>query len=571
MLAFEEDIRKIEGICETFQLCSLSPQLAACREALRDDGIVDIVLVGRFKSGKSSFLNSLIGRDIMPVDILPATAVVTRIGYGLASRAWVHYLSGQKEEIPLEALHAYVTEKDNPGNRKNVALVDVELDSLGAWRGIRFVDTPGLGSVYRHNTQTAIDWLPKIGVALIAVCADSPLAEQDVQLLDQVSAYTPEIVILLTKADLVSEGQLAELAGFLQEQISGHVGKETRIFPFSNRAGFEPLRRNIHAFLQHEIVSRRQEESETILLHKIRSLIEGCESYLRVARQAWIATGQAREELRRLLALEEHGFGAISTELWLLAEDWKTRIRVEAEELFQAHRSEIIRRLQAGLRAAWGGWKGNLAQVAEAYIKWLVDALDQEMRVLSPSGEQRLAPSLAQAASSFSRAVRAFQDRLSREVEKAVGVPFVGARFECAIHKPERPDIKISRMFDTPFELIWFLIPMWIFRPLIYRHFLQQIPWEAEKNLYRLSAQWAGAVNASLDALARQSLDFIRQEIGTLSQMLSSSGTPLAEIEAALAKLESLRAQSAETGPCVTETGPCATERQEEAISQCCA
>src|SRR3989304_6196163 len=84
----------IQGICAQFRIDSLAPQVAAASETLRSGGVVDIAVLGRFKAGKSSFLNCLIGREAMPVDVLPATAVVTRIGFGPADRAVVHRMGG---------------------------------------------------------------------------------------------------------------------------------------------------------------------------------------------------------------------------------------------------------------------------------------------------------------------------------------------------------------------------------------------------------------------------------------------------------------------------------------------
>ncbi len=77
-------VERVEGICRRFRIDSLAPQLAACEGMLGDGGVVDVAVLGQFKAGKSSFLNGLIGRAIVPVDVLPSTAVVTRIGYGLS-------------------------------------------------------------------------------------------------------------------------------------------------------------------------------------------------------------------------------------------------------------------------------------------------------------------------------------------------------------------------------------------------------------------------------------------------------------------------------------------------------
>ena len=102
-------ILRLERLCREFHVDSLLPQLRAGEEVLREHGVVDVAVLGQFKAGKSSFLNGLIGRDVLPVNVLPATAVITRIGHGPAERAVVRHLTGRVEEIPLEDLSDFVT------------------------------------------------------------------------------------------------------------------------------------------------------------------------------------------------------------------------------------------------------------------------------------------------------------------------------------------------------------------------------------------------------------------------------------------------------------------------------
>ena len=126
-------VERIAAIRRKFGLESLAPQLAACEEMLGDGGVVDVAVLGQFKAGKSSFLNGLIGAPIVPVDVLPSTAVVTRIGYGPGEQVTVHALGGESFEIPLGRLSEFVTERGNPANEKRVAVVDVELPSLSPY------------------------------------------------------------------------------------------------------------------------------------------------------------------------------------------------------------------------------------------------------------------------------------------------------------------------------------------------------------------------------------------------------------------------------------------------------
>ena len=532
----------LERICAEFCFDSLRPQLSALADARRDEGVVDVAVLGQFKAGKSSFLNALIGRDLMPVDVLPATAVVTRIVHGPKDRALVRHLSGAVEEVPVGRLTDFVTEQRNPGNEKGVALVDVEVAALARFEGVRFVDTPGLGSAFTHNTKVALDWLPRVGGALLAVSVSHPLSEQDIALLREICRYTPEVAILLTKADLVSEGQRDAIIEFLHRQVVRHTGKELPILPCSVLPAFGSLRDRVRDHLLRRIVARREEARDAIVAHKVRGLAAGCREYLLLARAAAEAAGRARSDLRTVLLREDGEAGAVAAEVALFVRDVTSRVRTAAGERFHAHHGEVAARLRAGLDARMPGWRGNLARTTRDFREWLETAMAEEMARLSEHGEPALAGFLVKARSSVHRTVRAFQERLAKEIEKALGIAFAGARFDAPISPPERPDVRLGKTFDSHVDLLWFLVPMALFRPVIRRHFLKQIPWEAEKNLSRLSGQWADAVNASIQSLARQAVDFIRDETATVARLVSEAGDRRAEIAEALAALDALEA-----------------------------
>jgi GTP-binding protein EngB required for normal cell division len=533
---------RLQGICREFHVDSLLPQLQAGEEVLREHGLVDVAVLGQFKAGKSSFLNALIGRDVLPVNVLPATAVITRIGHGPAERTLVRHLSGRLEEIPLEKLPEFVTEQRNPGNEKKVSIVDVELPALEEFRGMRFVDTPGLGSVFAHNTKVSMEWLPRVGGALVAVSVGRPLSEQDLNLLVEVFRHTPETAILLTKADLVSGSQLDSVVEFTRQQIARHTGKEVPILSFSNRPGFDPLRDAVREHLLRRIVRRGEETFEEIVNHKIRFLIGGCRQYLALARHAAEAAGKAREDLREVLTREDQDLGSVKSEIGVQVRDLESRVRTTAGERFHSYHREILDRMDRRLREVEKGWTGNLAKVTRTFRDWLLEALEEELAEVSFYGETHLAGFLVTAQSSFQRAVRAFQDRLAKELERALGISFTGAQFQAEIEEPARPDVRVGQTFDTQIDLLWFLIPMNIFRSLVFRHFRKQIVWEVEKNLSRLASQWADAVKRSIDGLARQSLEFMRDELATIHGLVEGAEDRRDEIGKALAELDRLEA-----------------------------
>ena len=195
MLQSEGVIECLASLAGEWKLANLQPQIAACRNLLRRHNGIDVAVFGRFKAGKSSFLNHLTGRAVLPIGVVPLTAVITRLRAGEHERVNVHYLDRETKQIPLGDIGLYVGENENPNNQKQVAAVEVELPELKLLAPLQFVDTPGLGSSFAHNTEVALNWLPNVGAALVAVSADAPLSERDLALLGELRRHTPKIVL----------------------------------------------------------------------------------------------------------------------------------------------------------------------------------------------------------------------------------------------------------------------------------------------------------------------------------------------------------------------------------------
>ncbi|SRR6266536_668345 len=86
-----------------YQISALEPLLASCSAAAARNEI-SIAVLGRFKAGKSSFLNHLFRRNLLPVGVVPVTAVVTEIDYGPKEKAVVRFLDGQSEQTPVDSI-----------------------------------------------------------------------------------------------------------------------------------------------------------------------------------------------------------------------------------------------------------------------------------------------------------------------------------------------------------------------------------------------------------------------------------------------------------------------------------
>jgi len=193
----------------------------------------NLVVMGQFKRGKSTFINALIGAKILPTSIVPLTSIVTILRYGQESKAIVRYLDEKEEEIHLTDIPKFVTEKQNPKNKLHVKEVEVLYPSDYLKDGVRIIDTPGVGSVFKHNTDVAYAYLPYVDAGVFIVTPDPPLGEAEQKFLDEVREHADKFFFVLNKTDIVDEPDLVESMDFTTNLIREHLGRAVSLYPVS--------------------------------------------------------------------------------------------------------------------------------------------------------------------------------------------------------------------------------------------------------------------------------------------------------------------------------------------------
>ncbi|MBU0698703.1 MAG: dynamin family protein [Proteobacteria bacterium] len=189
-------------------------------------GRFHLAVLGQFKRGKSTLLNALISEPILPVSVIPLTAVPTFIQFGAVPKIRVHFgdtrsveeFSGASTSDRTAFLVKYVTEEGNPKNKLGVTEVEVVLPAPILSKGVVLIDTPGIGSTYRHNTQATLNFLQQCDAALFLISADPPITDVELDFLRQVREKVPRLFFILNKVDYLNAEEVRRLEaerGFL--------------------------------------------------------------------------------------------------------------------------------------------------------------------------------------------------------------------------------------------------------------------------------------------------------------------------------------------------------------------
>ncbi len=220
-------------------------------QQLRDrltSGTFRLAVLGQFKRGKSTLLNALLGQELLPTDILPVTAIPTFIFSSEAVSAEVVFAAEATPPIRFSAdsglslgdfLNRYVTEAGNPNNQLGVARVEIGHPAPILRQGVVLIDTPGIGSTHRHNTEVAYQVLPQCDAALFLVSPDPPITEMELDYLKEIKACLPRTFFLLNKIDNLTEQERVASINFLAEQLRPLCQALPQVIAVSARAGLQ--------------------------------------------------------------------------------------------------------------------------------------------------------------------------------------------------------------------------------------------------------------------------------------------------------------------------------------------
>ena len=540
----QESVRQVlagvEDLCRKYHIAALDDFLESCR-AFAEEKTLNIAVLGRFKAGKSTFLNHLLGRPLLPVGVIPVTSVVTEIEHGSQERAEVRFQDGRTEEVPAGRISEFISETHNPENTKQVARVRVKLPAMERYRGIRFVDTPGLESVFEHNTDTSLDWLPNVGLALVAVGVDPPLSQHDIELIRNLIRYTPNISLLLTKVDVLDPDERKQVQEFVQKQLSRYWKDSVSVFPYSVRPGFENLRVELDRTLLSQVHSDTGEQRANILQHKLESLVSECSDYLNVALKAAEIADSEREDLRRKILGQKESLDDTRLALKLIVRHGTGATRSAFEALLQDDELPVRQRLLAELDRDFKSWARSLRVVTESFDDWLRAGLTREMSELSRKHRSGFVEPVRRVSRQLSQSLQDFRNRLSERTLETLGVPLRTTEIELHTEDPRSPDVRVGKIFDHNWELLSWLVPMALVKGAVLKHYRRKVGDAVFMNLSRLVSQWEELINRALLALEKEALRRLEGLIATIEKLITSAGRQAPQIREDLQKLDRLR------------------------------
>eukprot|EP00898_Chlorokybus_atmophyticus_P007953 jgi/Chlat1/8159/Chrsp76S07611 len=191
------------------------PELSLMRSAVKQlDDFFLIVVVGEFNSGKSSFINALLGRRSLKEGILPTTNEICT----------VRYAASNKEER---------MDRLADGN----CIQYVQADFL---KDVNIVDTPGTNVVLERQQRLTEEFVPQSDLVLFCLSADRAMTESEVNFLRYIRQWGKKVVFVLNKIDVLeTQEQAQEVVAFVKSNAQRLLGvNDAMVIPVSAKLAF---------------------------------------------------------------------------------------------------------------------------------------------------------------------------------------------------------------------------------------------------------------------------------------------------------------------------------------------
>lgn len=185
-----------------------------------------VVVVGEFNAGKSTFINALLGDELLPMGITPTTDAIELIRWSPRRQA---EFTWREQRVVREWLHP------NTGGP-----------------GVVIVDTPGTGSVFRKHEQIAKSFLSRSDLVIFLLSAKRALAETERLYLELAKDYGKKIVVVINQADLLQRNEQKEVLAFVRQQLHELLDLRPEIFMVSAKQALKEKGGGLFAGAAHD-------------------------------------------------------------------------------------------------------------------------------------------------------------------------------------------------------------------------------------------------------------------------------------------------------------------------------
>jgi GTP-binding protein EngB required for normal cell division len=229
--AIRQTLNDLAALADEAGMKSTARDIREERLPKLDDERFSLVVLGEFNHGKSTFINALLGKPILPTGITPTTAVLAHLRHGPELAAELVRDSGARTPLAPAALADWLTVEGQskqpkpPGGDQGadrLAYVEVAVPAPFLKDGVTVVDTPGVNDINEQRADITYGYIPRADAAVFLLDANQILTASERQFLEEriLRSSRDRLVFVVTKADVLEGPELDQALAFARQHLT---------------------------------------------------------------------------------------------------------------------------------------------------------------------------------------------------------------------------------------------------------------------------------------------------------------------------------------------------------------
>ena len=232
-----------------------------------------VAITGQFSSGKSTFLNALLSKNILPTGITPVTSKVNYIKYGDELKIKINYKDGREEFQSVEHIAKFT---DQRGEVEEIEYLTLYVP-LALLKEIEFVDTPGLNSQAITDTTTTQKVLKEVdGIIWLSLIDNAGKLSEAKVLEEYLNEYQNKSLCVLNQKDKFSKDQVAQTTQYVKKSFAEFFSE---VIPISAKQALESRSHDKNVLIDEELEEFLGTLSKDIKTNNLIDIKSSYESY----------------------------------------------------------------------------------------------------------------------------------------------------------------------------------------------------------------------------------------------------------------------------------------------------
>ena len=193
-----------------------------------------LVILGEFNHGKSTFVNALLGAEVLPTGITPTTAAINHVIWAPSITSRVVLLDGSSRELSTGELKEWVTVAG--GKADEVAYVELGFPSDILENNVVLVDTPGVNDLNEQRAEVTYGYVPRADAVVFLLDAGQALKDSEREFLSShvLEGSRDRMIFVLGKMDMLNPDERTAVTDYVKDGLA-RLSRDPVVFPLSAR------------------------------------------------------------------------------------------------------------------------------------------------------------------------------------------------------------------------------------------------------------------------------------------------------------------------------------------------